>query len=187
LEPLAMLSDPAAAGAVIGALTLILFGSAWHKFSEPNAFLMALSAYRMLPHGLLEPAARALPVAEATVGVALLVPVTRTAALLAAAALFLLYAFAIGWNLAKGRRYIDCGCGGAAHPLSWSLVVRNGVLAAAALAISGPTTERSFGWLDGVTLVAGVLAFYAAYLMADELLRQASRMARVETPNTERS
>lgn len=182
-----MLSDPAAAGAVIGALALILFGAAWHKFSEPNAFLMALAAYRLLPYTLLEPAARALPVVEAALGVALLAPATRTAALLAAATLFLLYAFAMGWNLARGRSYIDCGCGGAAHPLSWSLVLRNGVLAAAALAVSGPTAQRGFSWLDGFTLVAGVLAFYAAYLMADELLRQASRMARVESPDTERS
>jgi len=177
-----MLSDPAAAGAVTGALALILFGAAWHKLSEPNAFLMALSAYRLVPARLLEPAARALPVAEAAVGVALLVPLTRTPALLGAAALFSLYAYAMGWNLARGRSYIDCGCGGAAHPLSWSLVVRNGVLAGAALAVSGPTLDRSFGWLDGITLVAGVLAFYAAYLMADELLRQASRMARAEAP-----
>ena len=34
-------------------------------------------------------------------------------------------------------------------------------------------------WVDAVTLVLGVLAFYAFYLMADELLRQASRLARL--------
>lgn len=187
MELTAILSDPVAAGAVIGALALVLFGAAWHKWAEPNAFLMALSAYRLLPSSLLEGAARALPVMEAAAGIGVLVPATRTPALVAAAGLFLLYAAAMAVNLARGRSYIDCGCGGAAHPLSWSLVARNGVLASAALAVSGPTTERGFGWLDGITLVAGVLAFYAAYLMADELLRQSSRMARAEAPAPDRS
>ena len=45
------------------------------------------------------------------------------------------------------------------------------------LAVSGATVDRPLAWLDAVTLVIGVLAFYVAYLMADELLRQASRLA----------
>jgi len=90
-------------------------------------------------------------------------------------------------NLLRGRSYIDCGCGGAAHPLSWGLVARNGVLAVAALGVSGATVERPLVWLDAVTLVIGVLAFYVAYLMADELLRQSSRMARAERSDHERS
>ena len=71
--------------------------------------------------------------------------------------------------------------------LSWGLVARNGVLAAAALAVSGATVDRPLAWLDAVTLVIGVLAFYVAYLMADELLRQASRMARADRSDHERS
>ena len=155
MEVAALLADPAAAGIVVGVVALVLLGAAWHKLSEPNAFLSALAAYRIVPAGLLE-------------------------ALFAAAVLFLIYGAAIAINLLRGRSYIDCGCGGAAHPLSWGLVVRNAVLAAAALAVTTPTSDRAFDWLDAVTLVAGVLAFYMAYLMADELLRQASRMARAE-------
>lgn len=175
-----LLADPAAAGIIVGAVALILLGAAWHKLSEPNAFLSALAAYRLLPAAVLDPAARVVPWAEIAIAVGLLVPVTRVGALFAAAALFALYGLAIAVNLVRGRSYIDCGCGGAAHPLSWGLVVRNGVLAAAALAVTVPTVDRPFDWLDAVTLVAGVLAFYVAYLMADELLRQASRMARSE-------
>ncbi|MCW5625273.1 MAG: hypothetical protein KIT73_11210 [Burkholderiales bacterium] len=183
----ALLADPAAVGTIVGALALILFGAAWHKFSEPNAFLSSLAAYRLLPAALLDPAAKALPTIEVLLGIGLLVPLTRTPALVAVAALFLLYAGAMGVNLGRGRSYIDCGCGGAAHPLSWALVIRNAVLAGAALAVTGPTAERGFSWLDAITLVVGVLAFYMLYLMADELLRQASRMARVETSGNERS
>ena len=83
-------------------------------------------------------------------------------------------------NLLRGRHDIDCGCGGATHPLSWGLVARNGVLAAAAVLASRPTLERSMDWIDALTLVLGVLAFYALYLMADELLRQAGRLAQIK-------
>jgi hypothetical protein len=180
MDVLSIIADPAAKGAVIGALALILLGAAWHKLSEPNMFLSALAAYRLLPQGLLDVAARGIPLLEIALGAGLLVPATRSVALVGVALLMLVYALAIGINLARGRSYIDCGCGGAAHPLSWGLVVRNGVLAAAALAASGATMDRPLDWLDAVTVVLGVLAFFVTYLMADELLRQASRMARAE-------
>mgnify|MGYP002787502193 FL=1 len=180
MEVAALLADPAAAGIVVGVVALVLLGAAWHKLSEPNAFLSALAAYRIVPAGLLDPIAKAVPWMEIAIAAALLVPMSRVGALFAAAVLFLIYGAAIAINLLRGRSYIDCGCVGAAHPLSWGLVVRNAVLAAAALAVTTPTSDRAFDWLDAVTLVAGVLAFYMAYLMADELLRQASRMARAE-------
>ena len=180
MDVLSIIADPAAKGAVIGALALILLGAAWHKLSEPNMFLSALAAYRLLPQGLLDVAARGIPLLEIALGAGLLVPATRSLALVGVALLMLGYALAIGINLARGRSYIDCGCGGAAHPLSWGLVVRNGVLAAAALAASGATMDRPLDWLDAVTVVLGVLAFFVTSLMADELLRQASRMARAE-------
>ena len=62
-----------------------------------------------------------------------------------------------------------------------------GAAVAAATAVSGPTADRALGWLDAFTLIAGVLAFYVAYLMADELLRQASRMARADRSSHEGS
>lgn len=186
MDALAILADPAAKGAVIGALALVLLGAAWHKLSEPNAFLSALAAYRLLPDRLVDPAARLVPLVEIALGAGMLVPLTRGPALVGVAALMLAYAGAIALNLLRGRSYIDCGCGGAAHPLSWGLVARNGVLAMAALAVSGATVDRPLVWLDAVTLVIGVLAFYVAYLMADELLRQASRMGRAERSGNER-
>ncbi len=172
----AHLADPVAVGAAVGALALILFAAAWHKLSEPEVFAGALQAYQLLPTALVSAAARLLPVLEILLGIGMLVPATRAPALLATALLMLGYASAIGINLLRGRDQIDCGCGGESHPLSWALVARNAVLAVAALAVAGPTVERGFVWLDGVTLIVGVLAFYTLYLMADELLRQSSRL-----------
>jgi uncharacterized membrane protein len=180
MELTSFAADPIAVGAIVGALALIMFAAAWHKFSEPEEFAGALAAYRLLPETAVWPVARLLPVVEAVLGAGVLLPVTRQAALLGLAVLVSAYAVAIGINLLRGRHDIDCGCGGASHPLSWGLVGRNVVLAAAAILASRPTVERSMEWTDALTLVAGVLAFYALYLMADELLRQASRLAQIK-------
>ncbi|MCW5622348.1 MAG: hypothetical protein KIS79_14670, partial [Burkholderiales bacterium] len=129
-----LVADPVVVGAIVGALALILFAAAWHKLSEPEVFAGALLAYRLLPAAVVPGVARALPVLEIVLGIAILVPVSHTPALIATALLMLTYAAAMGINLMRGREQIDCGCGGDAHPLSWALVVRNVVLAAAALA-----------------------------------------------------
>ena len=176
----AFAADPIAVGTIIGALALVMLAAAWHKFSEPDVFAGSLAAYKLLPQALVAPLARVLPVLEGVLAVGILVPATRSLALFGLAALVLVYAAAMAVNLLRGRHDIDCGCGGAAHPLSWGLVARNLVLAAAALVASRPTLERSMTWIDALTLVLGVLAFYALYLMADELLRQAGRMAQTK-------
>lgn len=183
----AILADPVTRGIVVGALALILFGAAWHKWSDGSAFLSALSAYRLLPAPLLGPAARLIPALETALGIGLLIPVTRDAALVGAASLMGVYGVAIGINLGRGRSYIDCGCGDRAHPLSWALVVRNGVIAAAALGVAGASVDRPLGWLDVITLTCGVLGLLAAHLTADEVLRQASRMRRTGGPDIEAS
>ena len=179
MDLVALAADPVAVGAVIGALALVLFAAAWHKLAEPEVFAGALQAYDLLPTAAVLGVAWALPFVEVAIGIGVLVPLTRQPALFALAALLAVYAGAIAINLLRGRRQIDCGCGGEAHPLSWGLVVRNAVLAGAALAVSGPTIQRGFEWLDGVTLVLGLLAFYALYLMFDELLRQSSRLGQL--------
>lgn len=179
MEVLAYAGDPIAVGAIVGALALVMFAAAWHKLSGPDAFAAALAGYQILPSWAVEPTARVLPVIEAVLGVGILVPVSRPFALPVLAGVVVGYALAIAVNLARGRRNIDCGCGGATHPVSWGLVVRNLVLAAAALLASRPMLDRAVDWFDATTLVLGVLAFYGLYVMADELLRQASRFAQL--------
>jgi len=176
MHPAAVLADPVAAGAVGGALALVLLAAAWHKLSEPEVFAGAVEAYRLLPAAAVPFVARALPVLEVAVALAVLAPWTRAAALPALAALVTAYAGAIAVNLWRGRRQIDCGCGGGGHPLSWGLVARNAVLAAAALAVAGPSSSRRLEWLDGVTMGLGALAFYGLYALFDEMWRQSGRL-----------
>jgi len=185
MELVALVADPVTIGTLAGALALVMFAAAWHKLSEPELFEGALAAYRLLPPSTVGAVARGLPLLEAALGIGILVPATRSIALVAVALLLLAYAAGMGINLVRGRRDIDCGCGGDSHPLAWSLVLRNLVLVAAAVLASGPTLDRDMAWTDAVTLVLGILAFYGLYLMVDELLRQAGRLARTRDEHLE--
>ncbi len=180
MDWLAFLADPVVASAVAGCAALILFSAAWHKFSEPDVFAGALDSYQLLPGALVIPFARLLPVVEAGIGVMVLIPATRSAGLTVFALIVGTYAIAIAINLIRGRNQIDCGCGGDVHLLSWGLVGRNAVLVCIALAVSGPSVDRSYEWLDAITLVMAVLALFGSYLMFDELLRQFGRIAQLQ-------
>lgn len=109
------------------AVALILLTAAWGKGRRMDEFVAVVRNYRLIPERLATPLATLLPVVEALAGGALLAdPFDQQGALLAGI-LFLLFALAMGANLARGRRAIDCGCdlSGRGQPLSWRLVARN--------------------------------------------------------------
>lgn len=166
-----MLADPLFQLVVGGALALLLASAAWHKAGDAPRFRAQLLAYALLPPGLVDPVARLLPVLEGAVALALLIPAARGPAAGTAAALFVAYAAAMLINLLRGRRHIDCGCGGRSQPLSWGLVLRNGALAGAALALVQPPLERSFsgGDLFAIALLMPILLL--TYAAAEEILR----------------
>ena len=94
------------------------------------------------------------------------------------AMLLFVYAASIGTNLLRGRRDIDCGCNGPASKqlLSWWLVARNLVFLGLTLMAMQPTSGRQFLWLDGLTVLFGVLVVCGLYLSLNNLLARAPRM-----------
>jgi uncharacterized membrane protein YphA (DoxX/SURF4 family) len=171
--------DPAIALVARASLALLFARAAVHKVRDAPAFRSALAGYRLLPGNWAAPAAYALVALEVAVSVGLcLTALTRPAAV-AAAGLLLLYAAAIGANLLRGIRDIDCGCTGAAReqPLSIRLVVRNGLLASVAVAVALPVTGRALTWVDATTVVAGVSAAALLYAALEGLLAGAERSA----------
>jgi len=109
------------------------------------------------------------------------VPASRSLAALVAAALIALYAAAIGINLWRGRRDIDCGCAGPdqAQPLRPVLLARNAVLVALALLASVHPQARELGLFDGfVTLAASAVALLL-YAAADGLLANGPRLLKL--------
>jgi hypothetical protein len=155
-------------------LALLFFLAAHHKLAEGAHFDAQLGAYRVLPEALLPVVARLLPITELAIAVLLILPVTRTAAAFAAAALVTVYALGMLINLLRGRTDIDCGCGAEPQEISYWLVLRNAILASAALLIAMPAVPRPLGVLDIalIALFAPLLA--ASYAMAGQLIANQS-------------
>jgi hypothetical protein len=177
--------DPALELVLRSALALLLGAGALEKARDRAAFRAAVEGYALVPAGATRAAAAVFTAIEAALAAALLAPQdmgVRSAALGGAALLFALYAAAIAINLARGRREIDCGCGGpAAHlPLSGWLVARNGLLVAVALACRAGSTPRPLGGVDALTIAGAVAVLALVWIAVHGLLAQQAALARFQ-------
>ena len=154
------------------AVAVLLASAATHKLRAPGRFARQLADYQLLPEALVRPIGRVIPLLELLIAFALLVPFSRAIAAVCAAALIALYASAIGINLWRGRRDIDCGCAGPdqAQPLRPVLLARNAVLVALALLASSTPIVRDLGFFDGFVTVAASAVALLIYAAADGLL-----------------
>ena len=167
-----MHSDPIFIIASAIAIAVLLASAATHKVRTPARFARQLADYQLLPDSLVRPVARLVPLLELAIAFALLVPVSRGWAALSAASLLALYAAAIGINLWRGRRDIDCGCAGPdqAQPLRPVLLLRNSVLVVLALLASVAPIARDMTVFDGFVTVAAAAVALLIYAAADGLL-----------------
>lgn len=171
--------DPAIVLTVRLSLALLLAVSAWHKLRDPRRFRAVLAAYEIVPPALVRAVAPALAAAEVGIALALATGALPAIAGVAAATLFLVYAFAIQVNVARGRAGIDCGCMGPAVrvPLSGGLVARNVVLAAGASIVAMPSAARALAWADCAGAVAATVVLSLSWLASERLLALAPRAA----------
>lgn len=163
--------DPAVGALLAGVFALLFASAALHKLRDLTAFTDALRAYQLLP----EAAARLawlVPLLELTVAASLLVTASRTGASAAGAALLVLYAFAVGVNLRRGRRDLACGCGGPdeRRPIAAWMVWRNLALAVLLAALVLPWSARAVEPADALTIGAGTAVAALLYMSLDRLL-----------------
>jgi uncharacterized membrane protein YphA (DoxX/SURF4 family) len=171
--------DPVAAWLARLALAGVFASAALHKGRDLDAFAAAVAAHRLVPEATVGALARALALCEIAAAVGLLVPASTPLAAGVAGALLALYTGAIAINLARGRRAIDCGCGGPARvPLSGWLVARNALLVAAALACAGGGAARPLAAVDAITIGGGVAVLALLWIAAHGLLASAASFAR---------
>lgn len=164
--------DPALGYLVILDMTALLGWSALQKLGARREFFEILTAYRVLGERWVPAAVSVLPAAELLIALALLIPVSRRAACVAAAGLLLIYGCAIAVNLARGRRDLDCGCGLASgrRTIAGWMLIRNATMACAAVTVALPWVPRTLALLDITTIVAGASAAALLYASIDALL-----------------
>jgi len=162
-------------------LVFVFAPAIMHKLASARRFVAVLKGYRVIPEVLVNPVAVLVICAETFAVVGIWWPESRAWAAAVAVALLATYAVAIGINLARGRREIDCGCsfGAAEQPLSPALLIRNALLmlpcAGAGLAVTAP--------LESVGAVIGLLAALAlglCYQVWGALLANRPRMQQLE-------
>jgi len=160
------------------ALAAILATAASHKLRAPRRFARQLEDYALLPQALLAPFTRLIPLLEAVLALALLLPATRTWAAFGTAALLAAYALAIAINLWRGRRDMDCGCSGPnqSQPLRPALLLRNAGLVALALIAAHTPLAREMGAADLMLSILASATLLLLYTAIDTLLANAPNL-----------
>lgn len=157
-----VLHEPLIVWSLRAFLAALFATAALSKLTSLEEFYGVVRNFRLLPDGLSRATAMVLPVVELAVAAGLLVTPLAVPAAMAAAALLLVFSVALAINVLRGRSYIDCGCfrNGMKQTVSWSLVARNIVLTALALAVVALLpASRAAGLADiFVGLAAGGMA-----------------------------
>ena len=169
-----MTFDPVIVLVVRLGLALLLLGAAFQKLRDIGDFRVVLATYRVLPDRFVGVAAWIVVAFEVVVGIGALLQIRP--AYVGAIVLLLGYAGAMALNLWRGRRLIDCGCGGGVQPLTIGLVVRNVVLAVGASVALSPAFVRPLGWLDFVSVTGGTAMLVLLYAATNQLLAARARL-----------
>ena len=126
------------------ALGIIFLASAVPKLHHPKGFVLAVLEYRILPPRLSWFYARLLPPLEFLLALLLLTGTAVRSAAALMSVLLLSFIAAVGINLTRGRD-LDCHCFGKAtrRPIGigWRLLLQDGALLSAALAVAALTRE----------------------------------------------
>jgi hypothetical protein len=174
-----VLHDPMILAFSQAILMLVFLAGAWSKLRARETFEGVVYNYRLLPEFSVRPASYLLPLAELAVGLGVVYTPTRPYAAVGAVLLLVVFNIAIGVNLARGRREIDCGCFSSVlkQRLSGGLILRNAALMglAAWLAWGAPQAlaGTAAGWLDWLVGLAAALVVAFVYMTASLLAAQA--------------
>lgn len=175
--------DPLIVLVISTSLALLFFMAARHKMSAPRHFEGQLAAYDVLPDVMVKPVAGVLPWIEMALVFLILVPVTRTFAASLSALLLAAYALAMAINLLRGRKDIDCGCGGQPQLLSRWLLLRNAVLVICSCLLLIPGNGRVVAWAEIPLLILFTAVLAMIYLLAEQLVRNESIMTNRSSSN----
>jgi len=170
--------DPVFVLAVRLAMAGVFLTGGLHQWRDRAMFAAVVEGYALLPRALVTPIALGLPLVEIATGLMLLWPTTGTAGALAGLIILCAVSLAVVINLLRGRRDIDCGCGGASgdQTLSWPLVGRNAVLGCLLAIGALKAAPRALAAPDVTVALFAGLAALGLYAASNQLLANAPRL-----------
>lgn len=177
--------DPCVGYLLVSTFAVFFAWAAYLKQSDIRAFTAVVGRYQLMPRVMVPFGARFAVLCEAATAALLLIPQTRAPAAIFGAAFCLLYTTAIGINLGRGRRDLDCGCSGPSErrPISAWMMPRNLALSAALLVICLPWSPRPLNGVDLLTIGAGALCAALLYVILDSLMAINLRVNPMRTPS----
>jgi hypothetical protein len=164
------------------AVAVIFALAAVQSLRNAAEFTGIVEQYRIAPRWLVSAAARLLPPLELAAAAALLVPVTSHAGGVLGLCLTTLFTGAIAVNLARGRTFIDCGCGGASgQRLSGGLVLRNlTLMAGLVMVVVAPPTGPVDGW-TAISVTGASLTLIVTYFAANQLMTNRQTLSQLRS------
>lgn len=170
--------DPALARLLCVAGGLVFMWGGLAKWRERELFAAAMENYELIPAAAVPTASLALILAEGLIGLLLFLPGLRPWPQFAGVALLLGVTCAVAVNLLRGRADISCGCGGASgeQTISWGLVLRNLLFAAALGVAASSAGSRALGWVDHLVIVLGAALLVGIYATASQLIANSPRL-----------
>lgn len=108
-------------------LAFLFLSTFLHKTLNYHEHIRIMNAYHLVPARFAIPSFILFAAAELAIGLSLLLSGVTLYHVVSIGSLLSIYTFAIGFNLMRGHRHINCGCGGILEneQLSWGLVLRN--------------------------------------------------------------
>ncbi len=144
-------------------LAAIFLFSAFGKLRDRRAFVSIVLDYHILPKRWARRFAAVLPWLEMAVGLMLLLGLSTRIAAALSGLLLLTFIVAMGVNLLRGRKDLNCGCSGARQhqKISGRLILRNAIL----LLLSAPVMLWGQDSPAVQSLVSGLMAFLIARVL----------------------
>jgi hypothetical protein len=169
-----VLLDPMVSAFAQAILMLVFLAGAWSKLRARETFEGVVYNYRILPEFAVAPVSYLLPAVELAIGLGLAWAPTRPYAAGGAVLVLAVFNVAIGINLARGRREIDCGCFSSVlkQHLSSGLIVRNVVLMGLAAWLAWGMPQVTAGWLDWLVGLAAAVVVALVYMTVALLAAQ---------------
>jgi len=160
------------------AIGLLFLLACFAKVTNFAVFKATLDEYNIVPKFFVGLCAVIIVGVELAIGVGAFFVESTVGAMLAAAMLLSCYSAAIGINLLRGRRDIDCGCTGPAsrQMLSGWLLVRNVVLASIAVVGAAPYTARELQPQDWALVGLALIAAMSLYAAINQLMANVPRL-----------
>ncbi len=159
-------------------VALLFLVAVYSKLRAFAAFRATLADYELLPEAFSTVVAVSVIALELAIGISALVASVAPMAMLGAMVLLVIYAAAIGLNLRRGRRDIDCGCSALARRqlLSGWLVLRNVSLVALAWVGAAIPSARVIHAVDFGLAALAVMGAAALYSAINQLMANAPRL-----------